>query len=138
MVALVRRQYTLIARELLIGTGTTSALIQQETGLSVTGLLSGPLGGDLQIGALVATNQIKAVIFLRDPLTAHPHEPDIAALMKICDVYNVPLATNPASAQALLQHLACGGDDEVDYRQGSADATRPSSPLRQHIVPKIM
>ncbi len=106
MVALARRRHACLSREVLVGTATTSSVLQREAGLPVTGLLSGPLGGDLQIGALVATNQVKAVIFLRDPLTAHPHEPDIAALMKICDVHNVPLATNVASAESLLHCLS--------------------------------
>ncbi len=79
--------------------------MQSRTGLPVTTLLSGPLGGDLQIGALVATGEVRAVVFLRDPLTAHPHEPDIAALMKVCDIYDVPLATNMASAHVLVEHL---------------------------------
>ena len=69
---------------------------------------SGPLGGDQQIGALVSDDQIDVVIFLRDPLTAQPHEPDIAALMRVCDVHNVPLATNRASAEFILQQLLKG------------------------------
>ena len=68
-------------------------------------MLSGPMGGDLQIGALIATNQVLAVIFLRDPLTAHPHEPDIAALMKVCDTHNIPLATNSATAELIVTAL---------------------------------
>ena len=68
-------------------------------------MLSGPLGGDLQIGAMIATQQVKAVLFLRDPLTAHPHEPDIAALLKVCDIHNVPLATNAKSAEIILNFL---------------------------------
>ena len=63
------------------------------------------MGGDLQIGALVAVGKVRIVFFFRDPLTAHPHEPDIAALMKVCDIYNVPLATNSATAHVLVQTL---------------------------------
>ena len=80
-------------------------MIQQATGLPVTLMQSGPLGGDQQIGALVASNIVKAVIFLRDPLTAQPHEPDITALLRVCDVHNVPLATNLATAEAVLRLL---------------------------------
>ena len=69
-------------------------------------MLSGPIGGDQQIGALVASEKIDAVIFLRDPLTAQPHEPDITALLRVCDVHNVPLATNEATAEVLLTAFA--------------------------------
>lgn len=89
----------------LVATGTTGARLESEIGLSVTKMLSGPLGGDLQIGALVCTGQIEAVIFLRDPLTPHPHEPDISALTKVCDTYDVPLATNVATADLLVLGL---------------------------------
>lgn len=87
----------------IVATGTTGGRLESEVGLQVTKMLSGPLGGDLQIGALVCTGRIRAVIFLRDPLTPHPHEPDISALMKVCDTYNVPLATNVATAEMVLQ-----------------------------------
>ncbi len=89
----------------LVATGTTGARLESELGLSVSKVLSGPLGGDLQIGALVCTGQIEAVIFLRDPLTPHPHEPDISALTKVCDTYDVPLATNVATADLLVLGL---------------------------------
>ena len=88
----------------LVATRSTGEIVRQKTGLPVNLMLSGPMGGDQQIGAMVASGLVKAVIFLRDPLTAQPHEPDIAALMRVCDVHNVPLATNAASAEALL-HL---------------------------------
>ena len=86
----------------LCATGTTGKLIADETGLDIHRFLSGPLGGDQQIGARVAYNKIDLVIFLRDPLTAQPHEPDISALLRLCDVHNIPLATNLASGEALL------------------------------------
>jgi methylglyoxal synthase len=89
----------------LIATGTTGALLREKAGLVVTPLLSGPHGGDQQIGAAVAEGRVLAVIFFRDPLTAQPHEPDVSALMRICDVHNVPLATNLASAEAALEWL---------------------------------
>jgi methylglyoxal synthase len=106
MVAFVRRHAAFLATQRLIATRTTGTLIQAQTGLAVEAMLSGPMGGDLQIGARVATGEVRAVVFLRDPLTAHPHEPDIAALLKVCDVYNVPLATNEATGDILVHHLA--------------------------------
>lgn len=90
----------------LYATGTTGKLISLETGLAVNRMLSGPFGGDLQIGAMVADGGIDAVIFLRDPLTAQPHEPDINALLRVCDVHNVPVATNQATGALLLSTLA--------------------------------
>ncbi|MBM3872461.1 MAG: methylglyoxal synthase [Verrucomicrobia bacterium] len=106
MVAFVRRHAAFLATQRLVATRTTGTLIRTQTGLPVEAMLSGPMGGDLQIGARVATGDIGAVVFLRDPLTAHPHEPDIAALLKVCDIYNVPLATNEATGDVLLRHLA--------------------------------
>lgn len=108
MIALVQRRSEALSREMLVATQTTGTLIERQTGLSVTKMLSGPLGGDLQIGAMIATGQVAAVIFLRDPLTAHPHEPDIAALMKVCDTHNIPLATNLATAEIILDHKDAG------------------------------
>ncbi len=89
----------------LVATGTTGRVIGEATGLSVERVLSGPLGGDQQIGSRIALEQVLAVIFFRDPLTAQPHEPDVSALLRLCDVHDVPLATNPASAQALMLWL---------------------------------
>ncbi len=106
MIEFVRANREVLSRESLVATNTTGTTIERETGLPVTKMLSGPLGGDLQIGALIATEEVKAVIFLRDPLTAHPHEPDISALMKVCDTHNVPLATNLATAELIVNSLA--------------------------------
>lgn len=89
-----------------MATGTTGGRLQAEVGLSVERLLSGPLGGDLQIGARLSVGQVDAVVFLRDPMTAQPHEPDINALVRACDVHNVPCATNVATARMLLDDLA--------------------------------
>ncbi|RJG06942.1 methylglyoxal synthase [Noviherbaspirillum cavernae] len=89
----------------LTATGTTGKRLSQEVGLTIERKLSGPLGGDLQIGAELAEGKIDAVIFLRDPLTPQPHEPDINALVRACDVHNVPCATNPATARILLSQL---------------------------------
>lgn len=99
------RHKEILMRYTLIATGTTGSIMETKAGLSVERLLSGPLGGDQQIGARLATGQVKAVIFFRDPLTAQPHEPDVSALLRLCDVYDVPLATNPATAEALMLWL---------------------------------
>lgn len=92
----------------LIATGTTGLRIAEATGLRVERMLSGPYGGDAQIGARVAEGKVAAVIFLIDPLYAHPHEPDIQGLLRICNVYNVPLATNEATGTLILMGLAQG------------------------------
>ncbi len=86
----------------LVGTGNSGKIVE-EAGLKIERLLSGPLGGDAQIAALAATGQCHGVIFLRDPLGMHPHDPDISMLMRICDVHDVPLATNPAAAKLMLK-----------------------------------
>lgn len=92
----------------LYATGTTGLMIMEETGLKVQRFQSGPLGGDQEIGALIAQNEMDTVIFFRDPLTAQPHEPDISALMRLCDVYSVPLATNMGTAEILIHGLERG------------------------------
>lgn len=108
LVLLVRCHRDTLHRQRLVATGTTGRMLGDHTGLDVECLASGPLGGDLQIGARVAAKEIDLVVFLRDPLNAHAHEPDIQALFKVCDVHDVPLATNPASAALCLHALACG------------------------------
>ena len=109
MVALARTFATQLSGCRLIATGTTGGRLQDELGLTVTRCLSGPLGGDLQIGAKLAQGEVDAVIFLRDPMTPQPHEPDINALVRACDVHDVPCATNPASARLLLEALFAPG-----------------------------
>lgn len=110
----------------LYATGTTGARVMERCPeLSVTRLKSGPLGGDQQIGAMVAENRMDLVIFLRDPLMAQPHEPDITALLRLCDVQGVPVATNIATAEILVRALARGDfawRELVDkYKPGVAD-----------------
>ena len=92
----------------LIATGTTGTLIMGETGLKITRMKSGPLGGDQQIGSMIAEGLLDMVIFLRDPLTAQPHEPDISALLRLCDVQKLPLATNVESARVLMEAVRAG------------------------------
>ncbi|NLZ54299.1 MAG: methylglyoxal synthase, partial [Thermoanaerobacteraceae bacterium] len=92
----------------LYATGTTGKRIMDATNLIVERCQSGPLGGDQQIGAMVASETMDLVIFMRDPLTAQPHEPDINALLRVCDVHNVPLATNMATAEVLIKGLKRG------------------------------
>ena len=106
MVELVRRFRSVLERCELVATGTTGQVVAEATGLAVERMLSGPYGGDQQIGAQVAAGRVDAVIFLRDPLTAQPHEPDITALLRVCDVHDVPLATNVASASLLIAALS--------------------------------
>lgn len=89
----------------LVATGTTGSRIVQATDLEVTRFLSGPLGGDQQIGAEIALKRIKVVFFFRDPLMAQPHEPDIQALVRLCDVHSVPCATNLATAELIIKAL---------------------------------
>lgn len=100
----VRHKETLKNHE-LFATGQTGQRIHDATGLAVHRFLSGPMGGDQQIGSAIATRQIDMVIFLRDPLTAHPHEPDVTALLRLCDVVCIPAATNKATAEALIQYV---------------------------------
>lgn len=106
MVEFVTTYRPILERCQLVATGTTGRVVTEATGLTVERMLSGPYGGDQQIGAQVAAGLVDAVIFLRDPLTAQPHEPDITALLRVCDVHNVPLATNEASASLLLVGLS--------------------------------
>jgi len=90
----------------IVATGTTGSLIEKHTGLKVEKVLSGPLGGDQQIGSRISCQKIDVVIFLRDPLTAQPHEPDITALLRVCDVHNVPVATNRKTADILMNYIS--------------------------------
>ncbi|WP_017728004.1 methylglyoxal synthase [Halalkalibacterium ligniniphilum] len=92
----------------LYATGTTGTRIMEATHLTVTRFKSGPLGGDQQIGALVAENKFDFIVFFRDPLTAQPHEPDVTALVRLCDLQQVPLATNLGTAEILIKGLERG------------------------------
>lgn len=117
MVALATEFLPFLRRCRLMATGTTGARLRAQTALDVECLLSGPMGGDLQIGARLAVGEVDAVVFLRDPMTPQPHEPDINALVRACDVHNVPCATNVASARLLMRAL---GRQRVDDAAGEA------------------
>jgi methylglyoxal synthase len=103
----------ILAQATIWATGTTGARIEQATDLKINRVQSGPFGGDQQIGAKIAEDQMDLVIFLRDPLTPQPHEPDITALLRLCDVHNVPVATNLATAEVLIRALERG---DLDWR----------------------
>ncbi len=105
LVEFVLRHRDVFERSKLVATGSTGRLVEEKVGLDVECVAHGPDGGDLIIGARVALGQIKAVIFFRDPLTAQPHEPDVSALMRVCDVHKIPLATNPGTAEAIVAWL---------------------------------
>jgi methylglyoxal synthase len=105
MIALAAEYADFLRGCTLTATGTTGSRLINEIGLEVTRMHSGPLGGDLQIGAHLVNGEIDCVIFLRDPMTPQPHEPDINALVRACDVHNIPCATNMASAHLVLSQL---------------------------------
>lgn len=105
MIALAAEYVDFLRGCTLSATGTTGGRLINELGLEVTRMHSGPVGGDLQIGAHLVNGEIDCVIFLRDPMTPQPHEPDINALVRACDVHNVPCATNVASAHLVLSQL---------------------------------
>ncbi|MBY9081677.1 methylglyoxal synthase [Paenibacillus sp. HN-1] len=92
----------------MFSTGTTGERIMEATSLKIHRFMSGPLGGDQQIGSLVAQDELDLIIFLRDPLMAQPHEPDISALLRLCDVYGIPVATNIATAEILVKAIDRG------------------------------
>ena len=98
----------IFSKHTLFATGTTGKRIMAETTLEIERLMSGPLGGDQQIGAMIATGEMDLIIFFRDPLTAQPHEPDVSALLRLCDVYGIPLATNIATAELLIRSVEKG------------------------------
>ncbi|MBL4954156.1 methylglyoxal synthase [Neobacillus sp. OS1-32] len=123
LVQFVTAYQQIFAKHNLFATGTTGLRISEATGLSITRYQSGPLGGDQEIGAMIAKNQMDAVFFFRDPLTAQPHEPDVSALIRLCDVYSVPLATNMGSAELLIRGMDKGLMDwrKIARENGEAD-----------------
>lgn len=100
----------------VIATATTGRLLREKVGIEVETALSGPQGGDVQIAARVASGEVNAVFFFQDPLAAQPHDPDIQALLRVCNVHNVPLATNLATADLIIAGLA-DGDRVAECRE---------------------
>jgi len=105
IIELAKEYKDVLAKYELYATGTTGTMIMGETKLDIHRLKSGPLGGDQQIGAMLANGELDLIIFLRDPLTAQPHEPDVSALLRLCDVQKIPLATNVSSGRIMLEAL---------------------------------
>lgn len=102
LLAWVHNHIEIMKQCVLVATGTTGGLISDETGLEVKRFKSGPLGGDQQIGALIAENRLDALFFFWDPLNAAPHDPDVRALLRLCSVWNVPVACTPATADLMV------------------------------------
>lgn len=111
MIKLATAYKHILEKHELYATGTTGMKVMEATGLPVHCFKSGPLGGDQQIGAMISEDNIDLVIFLRDPLSAQPHEPDVTALIRLSDVYEIPLATNIGSAEILLRGVEAGFAD---------------------------
>ena len=105
LVLFARKHKKILEKFDLYATGTTGKRLIDDTGLPIHRLQSGPIGGDQQIGALIAEGKIMFVIFFRDPLTAQPHEPDVQALLRLCDVHKIPIATNITSAEIIIHYL---------------------------------
>lgn len=103
----------LLSRHLLCATGTTGKLVSEATGLQVQRFLSGPQGGDQQIAARIACNEVDLLLFFRDPLTAKPQEPNDMNMLRLCDMHNIPVATNIATAEVLIHGLERG---DLDWR----------------------
>lgn len=103
----------ILKNHFLCGTGTTARMITDKTGLPVRGYNSGPLGGDQQIGAKIVEGRVDFIVFFSDPLTAQPHDPDVKALMRIAQVYDIPMAINKASADFMIKSIYM--DQEYDH-----------------------
>ncbi len=114
----------ILMNHFLCGTGTTARMISDKTGLPVRGYNSGPLGGDQQIGAKVVEGRIDMIIFFSDPLTAQPHDPDVKALTRIAQVYDIPIAVNKASADFMIKSLYMDlpyDHDVINFQKNIAD-----------------
>ena len=118
LVHFVQAYLPVFEKHTLYATGTTGSRIAEATGLEVVRFQSGPIGGDQQIGAKIAEDVMDVVLFFRDPLTAQPHAPDISALLRLCDVHQIPLATNMAGAEMLVHGIQRG---DLDYRMFNKD-----------------
>jgi len=106
LVTFVQENESFFQQHELFSTGTTGLRVMENTTLKVYRFQSGPLGGDQEIGALIAKGKMDAIFFFRDPLTAQPHEPDVNALLRLCDVFHVPVATNIQTAKAVVKFFS--------------------------------
>ena len=130
IIELAKKYREVLAEYELYATGTTGTMIMGETRLSIHRMKSGPLGGDQQIGAMLANGELGLIIFLRDPLTAQPHEPDVSALLRLCDVYNVPLATNIATAEVLVTAIESGSLNWREFVNPRSEYSRKKKALK--------
>ena len=124
MIEWCQKNKEILGHHFLCGTGTTAKRINEATGLPVRAYLSGPLGGDQQIGARVAVGEIDIVIFFSDPLTAQPHDPDVKALLRIAQVYDIPIANNRATADFIITSEYMNSEyshDIINFRKNIED-----------------
>jgi methylglyoxal synthase len=105
MIEFAKKHREVLSKHSLVATGTTGKRIIESTGLEIKRFRSGPLGGDQEIGASLANGNIDLIFFFRDPLTAQPHEPDVSALLRLADVYKIPLATNLSTAELIVHAM---------------------------------
>ena len=105
IIEFAKKYKEILAKYDLVATGTTGKMISEATGLDVKRYLSGPYGGDQQLGGRIAEGQIDLVIFFTDPLTSQPHEPDVSALLRVCNVHNVAVVTNVRSAELIIKQF---------------------------------